>query len=61
MVVVSHLFLFLWKSFRGRFDSYKSNLPLFGTIISRQPHFRERVNFTICIISVLQASLHHKY
>ena len=37
MVVVSHLFLFLWKSFRGRFDSYKSNLPLFGTIISRQP------------------------
>ncbi len=39
MVVVSHLFLFLWKSFRGRFDSYKSNLPLFGTIISRQPLF----------------------
>ena len=32
MVVVSHLFLFLWKSFRGRFDSWKSNLPLFGTI-----------------------------
>ena len=32
MVVVSHLFLFLWKSFRGRFDSCESNLPLFGTI-----------------------------
>ena len=28
MVVVSHLFLFLWKNFRGRFDSCKSNLPL---------------------------------
>lgn len=39
MVVVSHLFLFLWKSFRGRFDSCKSNLPLFGTIISRQSLF----------------------
>ena len=32
MVVVSHLFLFLRKSFRGRFDLYESNLPLFGTI-----------------------------
>ena len=32
MVVVSHLFLFLRKSFRGRFDSCESNLPLFGTI-----------------------------
>mgnify|MGYP007089755526 CR=1 FL=1 len=32
MVVVSHLFLFLWKNFRGRFDSHESNLPLFGTI-----------------------------
>ena len=32
MVVVSHLFLFLWKNFRGRFNSYESNLPLFGTI-----------------------------
>ena len=27
MVVVSHLFLFLWKSFRGRCDSYESHLP----------------------------------
>ena len=32
MVVVSHLFLSLRKSFRGRFDSCESNLPLFGTI-----------------------------
>ena len=32
MVVVSHLFLFLRKNFRGRFDSCESNLPLFGTI-----------------------------
>ena len=32
MVVVRHLFLFLRKSFRGRFDSCESNLPLFGTI-----------------------------
>lgn len=32
MVVVSHLFLFLRKSFRGRFDLYESNLPLFGNI-----------------------------
>ena len=32
MVVVSHLFLFLQKSFRVRFDSCESNLTLFGTI-----------------------------
>ena len=32
MVVVSHLFFFLRKNFRGRFDSCESNLPLFGTI-----------------------------
>ena len=32
MVVVSHLFLFLWKSFRGGFDSCESNPPLFRTI-----------------------------
>ena len=44
MVVVSHLFLFLWKSFRGRFDSCKSNLPLFGTIISRQSLLNEKYN-----------------
>ena len=31
MVVVSHLFLFLCKSFRGRCDSHESHLPLFGT------------------------------
>ena len=31
MVVVSHLFLFLCKSFRGRYDSNESHLPLFGT------------------------------
>ena len=35
MVVVSHLFLFLWKSLRGRFDSCESNLPLFGTMITK--------------------------
>ena len=32
MVVVSHLFLFLWKSFRGRCDSHESHLPLIRTI-----------------------------
>ena len=32
MVVVSHLFFFLQKSFRGIFDSCESNMPLFGTI-----------------------------
>ncbi len=32
MVVVSHLFLFLWKSFKGRCDSHESHLPLFRTI-----------------------------
>ena len=32
MVVVSHLFFFFAKSFRGRCDSYESHLPLFGTI-----------------------------
>ena len=37
MVVVSHLFLFLRKSFRGRFDSCESNLPLFGTIYFPTP------------------------
>ena len=32
MVVVSHLFFFFAKSFRGRCDSHESHLPLFGTI-----------------------------
>ena len=32
MVVVSHLFIFLWKSFKGRCDSHESHLPLFRTI-----------------------------
>ena len=32
MVVVSHLFFFFAKSFRGRCDSHESHLPLFGAI-----------------------------
>ena len=44
MVVVSHLFLFLRKSFRGRFDLYESNLPLFGTIyFPTAPYFSQNL------------------
>ena len=43
MVVVSHLFLFLRKSFRGRFDSCESNLPLFGTIYFPTARFSSMV------------------
>ena len=32
MVILSHLFLFLRESFRGRCDSHESHLPLFRTI-----------------------------
>ena len=32
MVVVSHLFFFFAKSFRGRCDSHESHRPLLGTI-----------------------------
>ena len=47
MVVVSHLFLFLRKSFRGRFDSCESNLPLFGTIyFPTAPHFMTSLNLS---------------
>ena len=45
MVVVSHLFLFLWKSFRGGFDSCESNPPLFRTIyFPTAPFHFEEVN-----------------
>ena len=49
MVVVSHLFLFLRKSFRGRFDSCESNLPLFGTIYFPTAPFLI-INSYICYI-----------
>ena len=53
MVVVSHLFLFLWKSFRGRFDSCESNLPLFGTIyFPIAPSTKERCLLILCSMAL---------
>ena len=50
MVVVSHLFFFLRKYFRGRCDSLESHRPLSGTIyFPIAPFFKEFM--TIFILS----------
>ena len=54
MVILSHLFLFLRESFRGRCDSHESHLPLFRTIyFPTAPYFMPRISFNLsqCPIS----------